>query len=146
MFEKICITNKRTPDKHIDIEFLIDKMLFYKDINIILYNNDLIELIRLFGEDILAELIKSNRIKLYVETNHFQPSLVYDLSRNEGIPSHCFSILFNENTQSMDSYLYSIHRELDRNSTNNMKFADKFSSLISFSDMKIYYLITLSMT
>lgn len=126
MFEKVCIKSKKAGEQKIDIVFLIDTMLFYGEVNVLVYRDELATLLTYFGEDLLAELIDAGRIKLHIRQELF------------GVPAvpikdstHYGCLITQKKDESLSSVLYEAHRSITRNSTKNMAFSDRFSKITS---------------
>lgn len=126
MFEKVCIKSKKSGNQKIDIVFLIDTMLFYGEVNVLVYKEELATLLIYFGEDLLNELINSGRIKLYIRQEIF------------GVPAvpakngkHYGCLITHKKDESLSSILYEAHHSVIRNSTKSIAFSDRFSKITS---------------
>ena len=53
MFEKICIVSKG--QQPLNVSLLIDTMLFYSEVNVFVLKEGLVNLLRCFGPEFLAE-------------------------------------------------------------------------------------------
>lgn len=124
MFNKLCLTSKNGQDNNLDIAFLLDSLLFYKDVNIVLSQNDLHFIFDKLNEDVIYNLAKNNNVSLFYETH---PRAAYVSLM--GNPTFHF-IGFHNQDNNIHSDLYQIHRKRIKNSINNFKFADKFSEII----------------
>ncbi|TCD18939.1 hypothetical protein EZ456_20805 [Pedobacter psychrodurus] len=121
MFQKICIKSKEKDTQKVDISFLLDSMLFYGKVIVLVHKEELITLLRYFGEDFLTELITSGRIELRVREN---------ILGSMSFPGDKYGIgLFEGKGKSYSTILYEAHRETVRNSASNQKFSDHFSKI-----------------
>lgn len=126
MFEKICIKSNIGNGQKIDIASLIDTMLFYGEVNVLVYENELTALLRAFGVDLLAELIQMGRIKLHIRQKAFGAANPTNNSK------HIYGFgFFNKQEDSIDGILYRAHRAYIKNSTQNNMFAARFSYIVS---------------
>lgn len=121
MFKKICIKSKELANQKIDIAFLIDTMLFYGNVVVLSHKEELITLLKFFGEDFLKEFIKSGRLDLRVREN---------ILGSMAFPGDKYNIdLFSKKDESYSAIIYEAHRELVKNSIKNSKFADELSKI-----------------
>lgn len=126
MFEKVCIKSKKAGKQKIDIVFLIDTMLFYGEVNVLVYRDELATLLTYFGEDLLAELITAGRIKLHIRQELFGvPAVPVENSTHYGC------LITQKKNESLSSVLYEAHQSIIRNSTKSIAFSDRFSKLTS---------------
>lgn len=126
MFEKICIKSNRGNDQKIDIASLIDTMLFYGEVNVLVYEKELTALLEAFGVDLLAELIQMGRIKLHIRQKLFGAANPKDNSK------HIYGFgFFNKQEDSIEGILYRAHRAHIKDSTRNNMFAARFSYIVS---------------
>lgn len=121
MFEKICIKSKEHVNQKLDVAFLIDSMLFYGKTIVLAHRDELIVLLKSFGEDLLKVLIETGRIDLRIREN-ILGSMDFKGGRL-GIE------LWEGKNETYSNILYKAHRYLVRNSQSNMKFADGFSKI-----------------
>ena len=121
MFEKICIKKKELINQKIDISFLIDTMLFYETVIVLAHKEELLTLLKYFGEDFLKELIVSGRLELKVREN---------ILGSMAFPNGKFNIdLFAKEKESYSSIIYDAHRELIKDSTKNIKFSNELAKI-----------------
>lgn len=121
MFKKICIKSKELANQKIDISFLVDTMLFYGNVVVLAHKEELITLLKFFGEDFLKELIKSGRLDIRVREN---------ILGSMAFPGDRYNIdLFSKKDESYSAIIYEAHRELVRNSIKNSKFSDELSKI-----------------
>lgn len=121
MFNKICIKSKKSNDQSIDIGFLIEAMLFYGNVIVLAHKDELIILLKYFGEDFLGELIKIGRVDLKIRE---------DILGSMIFPNNRYNVgLFSAQDETASEILYKSHREIVRNSTKNFAFSEKFSKI-----------------
>ncbi|GMQ30787.1 hypothetical protein [Algoriphagus confluentis] len=121
MFDKICIKSKDLGDQKIDISFLVDTMLFYGKVIVLAHKEELVTLLRYFGEDFLCELIITGRLDLRLREN---------ILGSMAFPDGRFNIeLLERSNESYSKIIYEAHRELNSNSFKNMKFSDHLSKI-----------------
>lgn len=121
MFQKICIKSKELANQKIDISFLIDTMLFYGKVVVLAHREELITLLKYFGEDVLKELILTGRLELRVREN---------ILGSMAFPGDKYNIdLFSKKDESYSAIIYEAHRELVKNSIKNSKFSDDLSKI-----------------
>lgn len=122
MFDRIAIKNTETRGYKLDVEFLIDSMLFYGKVILLVHKEELSILVRILGEDLIKELISSDRLLI-----RYRKSLMGTMI----FPGGKYNIdTFSQQESSMDSELYESHRLVVNNSSRNIKFANEFSKLI----------------
>jgi len=121
MFEKICIKSKELSNRTLDIPFLIDTMLFYRQVIVLVHKKEITKLLHYFGENLLKELIITGRIELKIREN-ILGSMIF--------PEDRYNIdLFAGKEDNISSILYQAHREIVNNSSKNLKFSNEFSKL-----------------
>lgn len=126
MFEKICVKSNLGNEQTINIASLIDIMLFYGEVNVLVYEKELAALLKAFGADLLAELIRLGRIQLHIRQNLFGAANPSNNSK------HIYGLgFFNKQDDSIEGILYRAHRTLIKDSTRNNKFAVRFSYIVS---------------
>lgn len=123
MFEKILVKSGSNPNEHfLPISDLIDMMFYYGEVHVIVSQFELAQLLNSFGEDVLYHLITSKRLFIHPCGQHIGAG-VYG--------NDMYSIgLYSRNIRSIDSLLYQFHREAVNNSSENMRFASKFSKVL----------------
>ncbi|UBZ12402.1 hypothetical protein LDL77_10900 [Flagellimonas marinaquae] len=123
MFERICIKDKKSESYRLDIGFLIDTILFYGKVIVIAHKEELNILFSSLGENLIKELINSDRLEIKFKENHLG-SMIF--------PDGKYSVdTFSSQNVTLDSILYQIHREKVNNSQKNLKFSSEFSQLIT---------------
>lgn len=121
MFHRVCIKSKELNSQKIDIAFLVETMLFYGKVIVLAHREELKTLFYFFGEDTLAELIKSGRIDLRIRE---------DILGSMNFSNGKYNInLFSKENETYTGILYQAHRELINNSTKNSAFVKRFSEL-----------------
>lgn len=126
MFEKICIKSNQGNDQKIDVASLIDTMLFYGEVNVLVYEKELITLLNAFGADLLAELIQLGRIQLHIRQR------IFGAAKPKNDSKHVYGFgFFNKQDESIEGILYRAHRAFIKDSTRNNKFAARFSHIVS---------------
>ncbi|RZL36106.1 MAG: hypothetical protein EOP00_29790, partial [Pedobacter sp.] len=122
MFDRICIKNTETRGYKLDAGFLLDTMLFYGKVVLLVHKEELSILIKLFGENLIRELIITGRLDLRYRENILGTMI---------FPGGKYSIdTFSLKDHSLDSELYQAHRMVVNNSSKNQKFANDFSKII----------------
>lgn len=123
MFKKICIKDKQAEDYKLDVAFLIDSMLFYGKVVLLVHRQEMIILLKFFGEHLLNELIAIGRIEVKFREN-ILGSMIF--------PDGKYSVnTFSSQDENIETILYQAHRELHNNSGKNQKFASEFSRKIA---------------
>jgi hypothetical protein len=121
MFERICIKSKELANEKFDVAYLVDSMLFYSKVTVLAHKEELVVLLKYFGEDFLKELINSGRLELHIREN-ILGSMLFEGDRY-GVS------LFAAKDKTYSSILYEAHRETIKNSTRNGKFSEEFSQI-----------------
>lgn len=101
-------------------------MLFYGEVNVLVYKEELATLLIYFGEDLLKELISSGRIKLHVCEEIFGVPVV-----PVGNGKHYGCLIAQKKGESLSSILYEAHYSVIHNSTKSIAFSDSFSKITS---------------
>ena len=104
MFERILIKPQLKINGHhvLNIEDLIDMMLYFQEIHIIVSHIELSQLLSTFGEDVLLELIKSKRITLHPCCQHI----------GAGYYGDSYSIgIYSQNFTDIHQILYEFHKK-----------------------------------
>jgi hypothetical protein len=123
MFKKICIKDKQADGYRLDVAFLIDSMLFYGKVVLLVHREEIVILLKLFGENLLNELIATGRIEVKVRENILGSMIFPDGKYN--VES------WSSRDENVETILYQAHRELQNNSSKNLRFASEFSRKIS---------------
>lgn len=123
MFKKICIKKKESDGYKLDVAFVIDTMLFYGKVVLLVHREEMVILLKFFGEDLLNELIATGRIEVKVRENILGPMIFPDGKYNVE--------LWSSPNENVETILYQAHRELHNNSSKNLRFASDFSRKIS---------------
>lgn len=124
MFERILIKPQlKIGGNHVlNIENLVDMMLYYQEVHIIISHIELSQLLSAFGEEVLLELVKSKRIILHPCCQHVGSGIIGD-SYSIGLYSQNFNI---------HQMLYEFHHKIEpQNTDKNRKFADIFAKYLS---------------
>ncbi|RYD80693.1 MAG: hypothetical protein EOP55_01445 [Sphingobacteriales bacterium] len=94
---------------------MLDSMLFYGKVIVLAHKEEVITLLRYFGEDFLTELIISGRLELKMREN---------ILGSMSFPDDKYGIgLFEGRGKSYSTILYEAHRETVKNSVSNQKFS-----------------------
>lgn len=101
-------------------------MLFYGEVNVLVYRDELATLLTYFGEDLLAELITAGRIKLHIRQELFGVPVVPVANS-----THYGCLITQKKNESLSSVLYEAHQSIIRNSAKSMAFSDRFSKITS---------------
>lgn len=123
MFEKILVKSGSNPSEHfLPIADLIDMMFYYGEVHVLASQFELSQLLAAFGEDVLYHLISSKRLILHPCDQHV----------GAGIHGgDCYSLgLYSRNINTIDGLLYQFHRETVKNSSENIRFAEKFAPVL----------------
>lgn len=121
MFQNICIKSNELAHESLDVAFLVDSMLFYEKVIVLAHRAELVSLLKVFGEDFLAEQIKAGRIDLRVREN---------ILGSMNFPGGKHNVdLFSKKDESYSETLYEAHRILIKNSSKNLLFSDTFSKI-----------------
>lgn len=124
MFDKLCIKSKELGDQKIDIGFLCEALIFYEKVVLLAYKEEIILLLKFFGERRLEKLIDEGRLELLVRED-ILGTMMFPVGKDEKYNIDVFS----KKGETYSSILYEAHRELVKNSTQNTAFAKKFSKL-----------------
>lgn len=131
MFDKIFIRSLNVRDNNIGVKKLIDFMLYYNEVHLIFSPSVFVTLMTTFDEDTLCELIKSKRLILHPHEMQIGCG-VHPTLRN----TYNIGLFSHAGIDDVHSLLYMYHRRnVVRNSTFNMRFADKFSPLMEMFQM-----------
>ena len=123
MFERILIKSGSNVAEHfLSIADLVDMMFYYGEVHVVVSQFELKHLLTVFGEDVLFELITSQRLTLHPCDQHIGASRQGDL---ESVG------LFRRNFQSIDELLFIFHKEAIQDETENKRFAKRFSSVLT---------------
>lgn len=124
MFEKICIVSKgRQP---LNVSLLIDAMLFYSEVNVFVLKEGLVNLLRSFGSDFLAELIVTKRLRLHMLQNTVGSTVITkDAQKQFGLD------ILTSKTVDKEESLFRAYKEFDDNLVAARRFAKRFSFITS---------------
>lgn len=124
MFERICIVSKE--QQPLNVSLLIDTMLFYSEVNVFVESKGLVNLLRCFGPEFLADLINKKRLKLHILRTHVgSPVVTKDAQKQFGL-----GILTSKNVDKEES-LFRAYKEFDDNLVAARRFAKRFSFVTS---------------
>ena len=123
MFDKIIIkSGSRSTEKFLSIPDIVDMMFYYGEVHVVVSQFELEQLLRTFGEDVLYELITSKLLFVHPCDQHIGAVFQNGL---------CSAGMFRHDFSSIEQLLYMYHRVFRKNSTDNMRFASKFSKILS---------------
>lgn len=123
MLERILIkSGSNVDERFLSIADLVDMMFYYGEVHVVVSQFELKQLLTIFGEDVLFELITSQRLTLHPCDQHIGASRYGDL---ESVG------LFRHNFQSIDELLYNFHKETIHDETENKRFAKRFSTVLT---------------
>lgn len=120
MFEKICIVSKG--QQSLNVSFLIDAMLFYREVNVFVLKEGLVNLLECFGTDFLAELINTKRLKLHILQRVIGSSVITKDTQK----IFALDILSSKNVEK-EEVLFRAYKEFDDNLVAARRFAKRFS-------------------
>lgn len=124
MFDKILIkSGSKGTDRLLPIQDIVDMMFYYGEVHVVVSQFELRQLLQVFGEDILYELIISKRLFVHPCNQH-----IGAVRQNE--TGLCSAGMFRQNVGSIEQLLYVFHRDYIKNSVDNMRFAGKFSKVL----------------
>lgn len=124
MFDRILIkSGSRNAERLLSIRDIVDMMFYYGEVHVVVSQFELGQLLHVFGEDILYELITSKRLFVHPCDQH-----IGAVRQNE--TGLCSAGMFRHNFDSIEQLLYMYHREYKKNSVDNMRFASKFSKVL----------------
>ena len=122
MFDRILIKSEsRSAERLLSIRDIVDMMFYYGEVHVVVSQFELGQLLQVFGEDVLYELIKTQRLIVHPCDQHIGAVMQNGL---------CSAGMFRHNYDSIEQLLYIYHRQFIRNSTDNMRFASKFSKIL----------------
>ena len=123
MFGRILIKSGSNAAEHfLSIADLVDMMFYYGEVHVVVSQFELKQLLTVFGEDVLFELIASQRLTLHPCDQHIGASRYGDL---ESVG------LFKHNFQSIDELLFNFHKETVQDEAENKRFAKRFSTVLT---------------
>ena len=125
MFQRICLKSEESIDQDSYIARHIDTMLFYGEVITLVQNDQLSLLLRYFGEDLLDQLIKNGRLKIFIRQNRVGSMMVPN-----GDQENYNVQLVSKKDETAEGVLYKSYHEIFNNSTTSLRFADKFSGVI----------------
>ena len=71
MFDRILIKSEsRSAERLLSIRDIVDMMFYYGEVHVVVSQFELGQLLQVFGEDVLYELIKTQRIIVYPCAQH----------------------------------------------------------------------------
>lgn len=124
MFEKICIVSKG--QQPFNVSLLIDTMLFYREVNVFVLKEGLVNLLRSFGTDFLAELIATKRLRLHMLQNIVGSTVITkDAQKQFGLD------ILTSKTVDKEESLFRAYKEFDDNLVAARRFAKRFSFITS---------------
>ena len=122
MFDRILIKSEsRSAERLLSIRDIVDMMFYYGEVHVVVSQFELGQLLQVFGEDVLYELIKTKRLIVHPCDQHIG-AIMQDGLYSAG--------MFRHNIDSIEQLLYMYHRQFKKNSTDNMKFARRFSKIL----------------
>ena len=122
MFDRILIKSEsRSAERLLSIRDIVDMMFYYGEVHVVVSQFELGQLLQVFGEDVLYELITSKRLFVHPCDQHIGAVMQNGL---------CSAGMFRHNYDSIEQLLYMYHRQFKKNSTDNMRFASKFSKIL----------------
>lgn len=122
MFDRILVkSGSRNAERLLSIRDIVDMMFYYGEVHVVVSQFELEQLLQVFGEDVLYELIKTQRLIVHPCDQHIGAVMQNGL---------CSAGMFRHNYDSIEQLLYIYHRQFIRNSTDNMRFASKFSKIL----------------
>lgn len=123
MFERILIkSGSDITERYLSIADLVDMMFYYSEVHVVVSQLELKQLLTIFGEDVLYQLINAKRLVLHPCDQHIGATRQGDMD-SIGVFSHSFS--------SIDELLFNFHKETVDDSKENRRFADKFSKVLT---------------
>lgn len=123
MFERILIkSGSNITERYLSIADLVDMMFYYDEVHVIVSQFELKQLLVVFGEDVLYQLIDTKRLVLHPCGQHI------GAARQGGMESVG---VFSYNFSTIDELLFNFHKEIVDDPKENKRFADKFSKLLT---------------
>lgn len=123
MFERILIkSGSNLAERFISIADLVDMMFYYGEVHVVVSQFELKQLLEVFGEDVLYQLITTKRLILHPCDQHVGAAR-YGKVDSIGV--------FSRNFGSIDELLFNFHKETVNDSKENSRFADKFSKVLT---------------
>ncbi len=122
MFERILIkSGSQIADRYLSIADLVDMMFYYGEVHVVVSQFELKQLLDVFGEDVLYQLVTSKRLFIHPCSQHVGAARHGNLE-SVGVFSHNFG--------SIDALLYNYHKQIVDDAQENSRFADKFSKVL----------------
>lgn len=109
-------------ERFLSIADLVDMMFYYDEVHVIVSQFELKQLLEVFGEDVLFELISTKRLIVHPCDQHIGASS-YGEFDSVG--------LFRHNFHSIDELLFNFHKETSSDPKNNKRFAERFSKVLT---------------
>ena len=122
MFKTILIkSGSNSSQRFLSIPDIVDMMFYYGEVRVVVSQFELKQLIDVFGEDVLYELITTKRLIMHPCDQHIGAARQGDLD-SVG--------LFKHNYQSKEELLLNFHKEVSDDPKENRRFAERFSKVL----------------
>lgn len=123
MFERILLKDgSNEAERFLCIEDLVDMMFYYGEVHVLVSQFELKQLLTVFGEDGLHELITTGRLVVHPCCQHVGASRYGELE-SVGI--------FSANFRSIEEMLFNFHKETISDPKENERFVKRFSPIMT---------------
>lgn len=124
MFNKILIKSGSNVAEHfLSIADVVDMMFYYGEVHVVVSQFELNQLLKYFGEDVLYELIVSNRLIVHPCDQHIGAILTTNGYISLGLWSHQF--------KSLEELIFYFYKASANDYKENERFARKFSNVLN---------------
>lgn len=122
MFDRIILRpGSSISERYLSIADLVDMMFYYREVHVVVSQFELKQLLTIFGEDILFELIASGRLYVHPCDQHIGAAR-YGIYDSVG--------LFKRNFRSIDELLLNFHKQYNDDHNENVRFTQRFSKIL----------------
>lgn len=123
MFEKILVkSSSNQSERFLYIPDIVDMMFYYGEVHVVVSKFEMAQLLKVFGEDVLYQLVASRLLILHPCDQHV------------GVGMHgneYYSVgLYHLKNSDIEKLLRAYHREICSDSTKNAEFAKKYSRVL----------------
>lgn len=123
MFERILIkSGSNVAEPLLSIADMVDMMFYYGEVHVVVSQFELKQLLTIFGEDVLYELISSQRLIIHLCDQHLGVSKYGDFNSLG---------LFKHNFRSFDELLFNFHKVTINDFNENKRFVERFTNVLN---------------
>jgi hypothetical protein len=122
MFKTVLIkSGSNSSERFLSIPDIVDMMFYYGEVHVVVSQFELKQLINVFGEDVLYELLTTKRLIMHPCDQHI------GAAQQGGFDSVG---LFKHNFKSKEELLMNFHKVVSDDPKENRRFADRFSKVL----------------